>query len=101
MLGWWRKLTGADRRVRRIRLLEEMAAQEHLSNPTQVLDFVLAHRFLLTGDEGANLWLSPVLREFSYDAGIGLDIDGLAVYLAMPVGRAWDPRLTLRLLRRF
>jgi hypothetical protein len=57
----------------------------------------------LTGDGPGRVPNSklPVLREFSYDAGIGLDIDGLAVYLATPVGRSWDPRLTLRLLRRF
>jgi hypothetical protein len=43
----------------------------------------------------------PVLGEFSYDAGIGLDIDGLALYAGVPIGQKWDPRLTLRLERRF
>lgn len=43
----------------------------------------------------------PVLSEWAYDAGIGLDFDGLAVYAASPLSGSWDPRLTLRLQRRF
>jgi len=43
----------------------------------------------------------PVLREWAYDAGIGLDFDGLAIYAATPVSSAWDPRITFRLQRRF
>lgn len=43
----------------------------------------------------------PVPGEFSYDAGIGLDIDGLALYVGVPIGEKWSPRFTLRLVRRF
>jgi outer membrane protein assembly factor BamA len=43
----------------------------------------------------------PVLREWQYDVGLGLDLDGIAVYLATPVGEAWAPRVTFRLQRRF
>jgi len=43
----------------------------------------------------------PVPGEFSYDAGIGLDIDGLALYAGVPIGETWSPRFTLRLERRF
>lgn len=94
----------------RLPLREKLASQEWL-----LLERLIGRDYadiVLFGDMG-KAWLTgdgpgripnsklPVLREFSYDAGIGLDIDGLAVYLATPVGRSWDPRLTLRLLRRF
>ena len=42
----------------------------------------------------------PVLSEFEYDAGLGLDLDGLALYIATPLNN-WDPRFTLRIQRRF
>ena len=43
----------------------------------------------------------PKLNEWAYDAGVGLDFDGLAVYLATPLTGSWEPRLTFRLQRRF
>jgi hypothetical protein len=42
----------------------------------------------------------PTAGEWAYDAGIGLDLDGIALYLASPVSR-FDPRVTFRLQRRF
>lgn len=47
-------------------LLLRLATEERLPHPEQSLDYLTAHRFLLTGDAGANLWLSPVLRSFVY-----------------------------------
>jgi tetratricopeptide (TPR) repeat protein len=47
-------------------LLLEMAAQERLSHPVRALDTLIAQRFLLIGDNGASLWLSPVLRAYVY-----------------------------------
>jgi hypothetical protein len=67
---------------------------------------------VLFGDMG-KAWLSgdgpgrvpngriPVFGEWAHDAGIGIDFDGLAVYLANPVSGPWSPRLTFRLQRRF
>ena len=67
---------------------------------------------VLFGDMGKG-WLSgdgpgrvpnnklPALREWQYDVGLGLDLDGIAVYVATPVGAPWAPRITFRLQRRF
>jgi hypothetical protein len=67
---------------------------------------------VLFGDMGKG-WLSgdgpgrvpndklPSLREWQYDVGLGLDLDGIAVYVATPVGEPWAPRITFRLQRRF
>ncbi|HEX9893718.1 MAG TPA: BamA/TamA family outer membrane protein [Gemmatimonadales bacterium] len=94
----------------RLPLREKLASQEWL-----VLERLFGRDYadiVLFGDMG-KAWLTgdgpgripnyklPVLREFSYDAGIGLDIDGLALYVATPLGDRWDPRLTLRIQRRF
>jgi len=48
-------------------LLLEIAAQEPISKPGLTLDALITQRFLLTGDEGASLWLSPVLRAYVYE----------------------------------
>ena len=34
-------------------------------------------------------------------AALALDLDGIAVYVATPVGAPWAPRITFRLQRRF
>lgn len=46
--------------------LLELARREDIDRAEQVLDEVIAGRLLLTGDGGANLWLSPVLRAYLY-----------------------------------
>jgi hypothetical protein len=43
----------------------------------------------------------PVLREWEYDVGLGLDLDGLAVYVAKSLSTGESPRITFRLQRRF
>lgn len=48
-------------------LVLTMADGERISNPAALLDELIRQRFLLTGDEGANLWLSPVLRAYVYE----------------------------------
>ncbi|MBW7883808.1 MAG: tetratricopeptide repeat protein, partial [Caldilineaceae bacterium] len=47
-------------------LLLDMAARETAGNATATLDALIAQRFLLTGDEGSSLWLSPVLCAYVY-----------------------------------
>ncbi len=49
------------------RLLLEIGSQEHLHAPATLLSTLIAQRYLLTGDEGQNLWLSPVLRRYVYE----------------------------------
>jgi tetratricopeptide (TPR) repeat protein len=46
--------------------LLDLAARETLVQADAVLDAVIAQRFLLTGDGGANLWLAPPLRAHLY-----------------------------------
>lgn len=48
-------------------LLLELASQEALYKPALLLDELIGQRFLLTGDEGASLWLAPLLRAFVYE----------------------------------
>jgi len=48
-------------------LVLEMADHERIYNPAALLDELIRQRFLLTGDKGANLWLSPVLRAYVYE----------------------------------
>lgn len=48
-------------------LLIEIATQEEIRQPMTVLEALIAQRFLLTGDEGASLWLSPTLRAYVYE----------------------------------
>jgi hypothetical protein len=43
----------------------------------------------------------PILGEWDYDVGLGIDLGGLAVYLAKSLSTAEGPRITLRLQRRF
>jgi hypothetical protein len=43
----------------------------------------------------------PVLREWEYDAGIGIDAGGLGFYLALPLNRSRPLSFTMRLQRRF
>ncbi len=47
-------------------LLLQMAATEHITQAESALDYVIRHRFLLQGDAGQNLWMSPVLRAYLY-----------------------------------
>jgi len=47
-------------------LLLQMADDEHIVQAAAPLDYLIAHRFLLTGDDGRNLWLSPVLQAYVY-----------------------------------
>lgn len=47
-------------------LLLDIAGQELVRQPTAMLDALIAQHFLRTGDEGASLWLSPVLRSYIY-----------------------------------
>lgn len=83
-------------------------------------DLVLLERLIggdqadvvLFGDMG-KAWLSgagpgrvptgriPTLAEWAYDAGVGLDLDGLAAYVATSLRGPFTPRLTLRVQRRF
>ena len=48
-------------------LLLELAAHEHLHAPEPLLTTLIAQRYLLTGDEGQSLWLSPILRRYVYE----------------------------------
>ncbi|HTL04296.1 MAG TPA: BamA/TamA family outer membrane protein [Gemmatimonadales bacterium] len=43
----------------------------------------------------------PVLREWEYDVGFGVDAGGLGLYLAQPLTRGQPLTFTLRLQRRF
>ncbi|MDI9547507.1 MAG: tetratricopeptide repeat protein [Chloroflexota bacterium] len=47
-------------------LLLQMAAAERLAEPVELLDYLTAHRLLLAGERGRNLWLSPVLQDRLY-----------------------------------
>ena len=47
-------------------LLLSLAAEEHLTDAEAGLSYLSAQRFLLSGDEGASLWISPVLRTYVY-----------------------------------
>ncbi|MCB0127286.1 MAG: tetratricopeptide repeat protein, partial [Caldilineaceae bacterium] len=47
-------------------LLLQMARAERLSAADHLLDELTARRFLLMGDGGTNLWLSPVLQHHVY-----------------------------------
>ena len=46
--------------------LLDLAQREGLDRADRVLDTVIAQRLLLTGDDGANLWLAPPLRAHLY-----------------------------------
>jgi hypothetical protein len=68
--------------------------------------------FVVFGDAG-KAWLSgdgpgrvrsdriPQLKEWDYDAGVGLDLGGLALYVAKSLSTSERPRITVRLQRRF
>lgn len=47
-------------------LLLTLANEEHLTDAESALGYLTTQRFLLTGDEGAALWISPVLRGYVY-----------------------------------
>ena len=51
-----------------------MAAAEHLPDAEPALVHLIQHRFLLSGDEEQNLWLSPVLRRYVYLRQTKLDL---------------------------
>lgn len=80
-------------------LLERLVGRDH----ADVVLFGDMGKAWLTGDGPGRIPNNrlPVPGEFSYDAGIGLDIDGLAIYAGVPLGGKWSPRFTLRLERRF
>ena len=48
-------------------LLLEITAHERIHSPTVLLSTLIAQRYLLTGDEGKSLWMSPILRRYVYD----------------------------------
>lgn len=48
-------------------LVATLASQEQIANPAALLDELIAQRFLLTDEEGVNLWLAPVLRGYVYE----------------------------------
>lgn len=48
-------------------LLLEITASERIHSPEVPLNSLIAQRYLLTGDEGQSLWLSPVLRRHLYE----------------------------------
>ncbi|MEZ4830406.1 MAG: tetratricopeptide repeat protein [Caldilineaceae bacterium] len=48
------------------RLLLSLAAEERLTDAEAGLGYLSTRRFLLSGDEGASLWISPVLRAYVY-----------------------------------
>src|SRR4030095_938646 len=80
-------------------LLERLVGRDH----ADIVVFGDMGKAWLTGDGPGRVPNNrlPVRGEFSYDAGIGIDIDGLALYAAVPFGEKWNPRFTLRLERRF
>jgi len=47
-------------------LLVELAATEQLPEPAATLQALTTARYILTGDDGASLWMSPVLRDYIY-----------------------------------
>ena len=47
-------------------LLMTLATAENLRSPADGIDELIEARFILTGDEGASLWLSPTLRSYLY-----------------------------------
>ena len=47
-------------------LLLEMAGAERVAQADAAVDALIARRYLLMGDDNANLWLSPVLRAHLY-----------------------------------
>jgi tetratricopeptide (TPR) repeat protein/DNA-binding transcriptional ArsR family regulator len=48
-------------------LLLEITGYERLPAPASWLDTLIVQRYLLTGDEGEKLWLSPILRRYIYE----------------------------------
>lgn len=62
MLGIGAVLDGVFPRA----LLMTLASAENLPAPERVLDALIQHRCILTGDAGASLWMSPVLRNYIY-----------------------------------
>jgi tetratricopeptide (TPR) repeat protein len=48
-------------------LLLNLAKQEQLRSTDQILEYLVTHRLLLSGDSGGNLWLSPTLRAYVYE----------------------------------
>ncbi len=48
-------------------LLLEITGHERLKSPALLLSSLITQRYLLTGDEGQSLWLSPVLRRYVYE----------------------------------
>ncbi len=47
-------------------LLLKLAEAEQVRSPAAAVDVLIEDRFILTGDDGQSLWLSPVLRTYLY-----------------------------------
>lgn len=54
-------------------LLVEISVAEQIPQADVLLDELLAQRFLLSGDAGTSLWLSPTLRAYVYERQLPLD----------------------------
>jgi len=77
-------------------LLTEMAAQESIDKPMLALDLLITQRFLLTGDEGASLWLSPVLRAYVYERQPKTDYQRRHRLIATHYETEYEPLLAAR-----
>ena len=101
----------AELRVRfPLRLRELLGADEWLlldrffgGDQADVVFFSDAGKGWIAGDGPGRVPSNriPVLGEWDYDAGIGLDLGGFALYLAKSLSTSESPRLTMRLQRRF
>ena len=47
-------------------LLIALASAENLHAPDAAVEALIQHRFILTGDAGASLWMAPALRAYIY-----------------------------------
>lgn len=67
-------------------LLTMLAEAEQMRLPVAVVDALVEERFILTGDEGHNLWLSPILRAYLYQheeqSRLRMRHERVAAYLA-------------------
>ncbi len=91
-------------------LRDVFGAQEFLlldrlfgGNQADLVVFSDAGKAWLTGDGPGRVPSNriPVLSEWDYDLGVGLDLGGIAAYVAKSLSTSESPRITLRLQRRF